>query len=101
MAIVAIGPARNVCRVLAGSRNPIMARRARAQHLGVIHCNDRFERKRVVAVFAHIGGLNVHRALASCGRPVVTANAVADNSGMVKYRGQPAAGAMTIVTLIA
>ena len=77
VAIVARVSAGDVCRVLAGRRNTIVAGDARSVHLCVIHGRNRCPFIGGVAVFTDIGGLQVCRILARSFQTVVTTDAIA------------------------
>ena len=92
MAIVAVIATRNVCRVLAGRRNPVMTRAAGTNHLRMIDGIGRGPHIGVVAVLANDGRLNMRRTLARCIDTVVAVGAVACDVGVIESGWNPAGG---------
>ena len=66
----------------------------------MVNCNCWLESECVMAVFANVARLNVCRALARRSDTVVTRDAVAIDTGMVKSGRQPARRAVAVVALI-
>jgi len=101
MTVVAVVAAGNVGRVLAGGRIAVMAGEAGTNDLRVIDHVGRHERHVVVAVLANIGGIDMRRVLARSLRPVVTADAVVGDVGVIKVGGDPCVGRMAVVAVVA
>ena len=89
MAVVAIIAAGDMCWVLAGCDNAVVARAASTDNLGVIHGVCWHPDIGIVTVFANFRCQNVRRVFASCLNAVVAACAIASDAYVVKVRGQP------------
>lgn len=97
IAIIATG---NMRGVFTNREYIVMTRFAGADDLRVIHPLYGLPHCRDVAVFAHVGGLNVAQAFAGRVRTVMASTAAADNIGMVENRRKPAVGGMAVVTIV-
>jgi len=84
MAVIAIIAARNMCCMLAGGRDAVVARAAGTDDLGMVNGKNGPKHVGVVAVLADVCGLNVRRALAGCLDTVVAINTVAGNVYMIE-----------------
>ena len=100
MTIVAIVAAREVGRVLARGDYAIVARAASTDDLGVIDECGRLPERCAVAIFANIGGLDMHLALADGFHAVVTTETVAGDIRMVENSGSPEGRLVAIVALL-
>ena len=101
MTVVAVVAAGNVGRVLACGRVAVMAGEAGANDLRVIDHVGRHKRHVVVAVLADIGGIDMRRVLARSLRPVVTADAVGGDVGVIKVGRDPRVGRVAVVAVVA
>ena len=101
MAIIAVIAARDMPGILAVRNSAVMAGHARSQHLRVIHPVGRFPEDVVVAVFAHVGCRNVHRALTGGVYAVMATNAVAGDVHVVEVRRYPRDSRMTVIAIVA
>lgn len=101
MAVVAGIAAADMGRVLAFGDNTVVTGIAGANDLRVIDNVSGCEKVGVVAVLAHVRGLNVGNTLADSIGAVVAATAIADDSGVVEKSGQPGGGRMAVVTICA
>ncbi len=90
MAVVAGIAAIDVCRVLAGCRDAVMAGAANAHDVRVVDSEYGREHVCVVAVFTDIAGLYVRRALAGRFSAIVAIDAVAGDVDVIEVCGQPA-----------
>ena len=87
MAIVTSIAARDVSGMLARCRRPVMTGEAGADHLRVVYGIHRSPAHVVVAVFAHIAGRHMRRALAFSTNPVMATETVVCDTGMIKRCG--------------
>jgi len=101
MAVLAVVTAGNVRRILAGRGETIMARTTRTEDLRVVDGVGRRPDVAVVAVFANIACLYMRLCLAGGLDPIVAAEAVPDDAGMVEIRRSPCICCMAIITGIA
>ena len=86
MTVVAVIAACNVRGVLSACRNAIVTGSATSQHLRVVDGHDWLPHIGGVAVFAHIGRLNMRRALAGGLRAIVAPHAVSGDAHVVEIR---------------
>ena len=100
MAIIAIIATRNVRRVFSAGYRAVMAGRASTNHLRVIHQIGGSEERRIVAVFANIGGRNMIEILTDRLSAIVTAKAVARNVGVIEICRHPGDRCMTVVAIV-
>lgn len=89
MAVVAIIAAGDMCWVLAGCDNAVVARAASTDNLGVIHGVCWHPDIGIVAVFANLRCQNMRRVFASYLYAVVAACAIAGDTNVIEIRGQP------------
>jgi len=90
-----------MARVLSGRRRAVVAGRAGAEHLVVIHRRNRRPHVGAVAVLADVGRLNVQRALPGRVSAVMAAGAVVDDVGVVEIRRDPGHGRVAVVAVVA
>ena len=84
MAVIAIGAAGNVCRVLAGGYYAVMAGAAATEHLRMVYGINRHPDVRVMAVFANIGRLNMREVFAGGFDAVVATDTIAHDTCVIK-----------------
>ncbi len=87
--------------ILAGRGSAIVAGRARAEDLIVVHRGDGFPDISVMAVLANIGCLYVQRSLARRVSAVVTANAIVDDIHVIEVRRHPGDARVAVVAVVA
>jgi len=90
-----------VSRVHPGSRSAIVARRARAQDLGVINGSNGRPDICAMAIFADIGRLRVQRTLAGRVCSVMAADTVVNDIRVVEICRQPGDGSVAVIAIIA
>jgi len=90
-----------VTRVFASRDNAVMAGRARAQHLGMIHPDYGAPRGRAVTVLAHVGRQRMCPPFAGRVQSVVTAGAVTGDGRVIEVCRDPGNGRMTVVAVVA
>lgn len=66
----------------------------------MIHPGGRYPRSIAMAIFTHIGGLNVSTAFAGCACPVMAGGAVRCDSGMIEIGRHPGVGRMAAFAII-
>ena len=86
--------------VLAGRVRAVVARRAGAQNLRVIHRRNRNPGDITVAVFTYVGGIDMSRTLARRIGAVVTADAVVCDAGMIEIGRYPGHSRMTVIAIV-
>ena len=101
MAVITIITAGDMCGVLAGCNNTIMARATGANDLRVVDSEDRLKGHCTVAVFADICCLHVNRASTCGGHAIVTGDTISDDAQVVKYSRLPGNNAVAVVALVA
>ena len=101
VAVVAVVAAGDVCWMLAGGGNAVVAGAARTQDLGMVDDYHRREYIGGMAVFTDIRRQGVCRILARCVRAVVTVYAIAGDRRVVEGRRQPASCSVAVVAGIA
>ena len=100
MAILAIVAARNMCGMLAGCGNAVVAGSAGSEYLAVINHEDGRKNAGCVAVLTYVRCLHMRRRFACCAGAVVACSTAACDIGVIKIRGKPAICRMAIVTVI-
>ena len=101
MTVIAVVAAGNMCRMLAGGSNAVVARTTGTENLGVIDNHHGREHIGGVAVFTDIGRQWVSRILASCVRAVMAVYAIAGDRRVVEECRQPASRSVTVIAGIA
>ena len=101
VAVIAVIAAGKMGRVLAFGRVAVMAGEAGANNLRVIDHVGRHERHVVVAVLTDIRRVDVRRVLARSLRPVVTADAVVGDVGVIEVGRDPRIGCVAVVAVVA
>jgi hypothetical protein len=101
VAVVAGVATRNVCRVLTGRYDAVVAAVAGSNDLGVIHREDRCEDVRRVAVLADVAGLDMCKILARGIHTVVAVDAIAGDVQVIEIGRQPTTGGMAVVAGVA
>ncbi len=99
--IVTVIAARDVGRMLTGSREAVMAGAAGARHLRMVHRVRGRPHIAVVAVFTDVAGLNVSQVLASRFHAIVATYAVTRDAHVIEIRRSPARCRVTVITRIA
>ena len=84
VAVAAIVATRNMCCMLAGRCNAIVAGAAVAKNLGMVDCHRRRIGYGAVAIPADVSGLDMRQTLACCRNTIVTGDAVADDAGVIE-----------------
>ena len=100
VAIVASRRARNVCLILAGCDDSVMARTTCTDHLRVIDHKRRHPNRWRMTIFANIRCLNVRNVLACRFDTVVTTGTVSNNVDVIKIGRCPRRSDVTIVASI-
>ena len=99
VAVITLSRGRQMIRILAFGGDTVMTTRTSTQHLEVIHCHRRNPCGVVVAVFANVGRTDMLETLAGRRHAIVTAATGFSGRGMIKARGQPGIGRVTVITL--
>lgn len=86
--------------VFSGSGNTVVTGSAGTENLGMVDGNDRLEGGRVMAVFANVCRLNMYGTFPGRTHAVVTADAVARNTRVIKNSRNPGRGRVAIIALI-
>jgi hypothetical protein len=89
-----------VARIHARRRRTVVTRCAGAQHLVVIHRNDRCPDSRAVAILADVGRRRVQRTLAGRVLAVVAADTIAGDIRMIEIRRRPGDRRMAVVAVV-
>lgn len=100
MTAFAVIPALDVVRTLTVRRCAVVATIAGTERFIVVHPDDRFPCRIVVAALTQIGGLNMGIVLIAQWRAVVAANAVIDHIVMTEVGGRPAGRGMANEALL-
>ena len=87
VAVIAVIAARDMRRVFAGRNCAVMTGAAGTNDLGVVDEVRRYPDVRGMAVFAHIGRLDVRQVLARSVGAVVATDAIANDACMIKIGG--------------
>ena len=90
MAILTIIATCDVCCILAGCSQSIVAGTACSQHLRMINRVRRCPYIRIVAVLANVSCLNVGLALTCCLDAIVATHTIAGDTDVIKIGRQPA-----------
>lgn len=101
VAIVTRIAAANVGRCFSLRRDVVVASAASAGNLRVVHGVYRRPRVAVVTILANIGCQHMRRRFAGRLDAVVATAAIVDDTDVVKVRGTPGVGGVTVVTGIA
>ena len=101
VAVVAVIPARNMCRVLAGRYDAVMTGATATNDLGMIDDQNGREYRGAVAVFADVRGLDVRWILADCLSAVMAVDTIGGYQAVIECRRQPTSGSMTIIAGVA
>ncbi len=101
VAVRTVIAANNVASILTRCNIAVMTRSATADDLRVVDGESRNEATRRMAILTNRCGENMHGVLSDRVITVVTGNAIADYIRVIKHRGQPCAGIVAIITLLA
>jgi len=101
MAVIALKVCHKVPLILAGRRVPIMAGRTGTQDLGVVHGCHRYPGDRGVTVLTDVCCQDMRRVLTRCLRPIVTADAVVGDIGVVEGCRRPGDRCVAVIAVIA
>jgi len=87
--------------VLPACGGAVVAGRARAENLVVVHHGHWCPHICAVAVFADVGRLHMRRSLACCVAAIVAARAIVNDIGVVEIRRYPRNGRMAVIAIVA
>lgn len=101
VAIVAVIATGNVRWRFSCRNRTVVAGRAGAHYLGVVHDIDWRKKDIVVAVLADFRCLDMRRVLADCVATVVAAEAIARDVDVIEIGRSPRVGCMAVLTIVA
>ena len=100
MTCIAVASAWHVRRVLAGRRCAVVAGVASSQHLRMVDRIGRCPRDIVVAVFAHIGCIDMRLVFAGRADAVMTGRTIVDDAGVIEVGRNPCRRRVTIIAIV-